>query len=689
MAAQLMNRTHRKAAACALAAGALALFAAPALAAHAPAPGRTNRQARRAVGIPAPLPAGAAGAGLVVGGAIPPSRVTETHWYAGALGRRARPPMSLSADYLTWIEQEVTPANGTAYEYFGYGLAIDGNTAFVAFAPGGGVNVYAYANGTWSLTQTLTDPQPGDQFGIAMAIDGSEAVIGANTATVNGNTWQGAAYIYTESGGSWSQSAMLTASNGAASDLFGQAVAIDGGTALIAAPQVTVNGYSYAGAAYVFTGSGGSWTQQAELTASDAGTQYFFGHAVGLSSPSVAIIGSTGVPDNGLTGVGAAYEFTESNGSWSQTQEFTAGDPSSGMGFAYSLSVDGNTAIFGAGLANGPNATYQGAAYIFTNSAGTWTQAQKLTASNGQQLDFFGDSVALSGNSAVIGAWGAASYQGAAYMFTNSGGSWDQAQELFASDGAANDYMGYTPFAASDGVALVSAYGHTVNGNAYEGAAYFFGTADLGLSLNAPGSVGQGSDFIAQAIATNAASAASPAVAVTVAVPASATFVSASASQGSCSEASGVVTCNFGQLPGNGGSATANVTLQATGSPGSTIDNQAGVALAQPSVSAAAPTSISSCTAGYTEYDGTLAAGGSALEPGGTPYHAPAGSENGVLSAPQGFQLYLVFQSPRFGRHVYRAPGNALHHFGPSGWYAWIVRAGSTGGSFAFCLKHP
>lgn len=689
MAAKLMNFANRKAAAFAFAAGAIALLAAPALAAHARAPERTNRQAVGAAGIPAPLPARATGAGLVVGGAIPPSRVVETHWYAGALGRRARPPMSLSAAYLTWIEQEVTPANGTAYEYFGYGLAIDGNTAFVAFAPGGGVNVYTYANGTWSLTQTLTDPQPGDQFGIAMAIDGSEAVIGANTATVNGNTWQGAAYIYTESGGTWSQSAMLTASNGAASDLFGQAVAIDGGTALIAAPQVTVNGYSYAGAAYVFTGSGSSWTQQAELTASDAGTQYFFGHAVGLSSPSVAIIGSTGVPDNGLSSVGAAYEFTASNGSWSQTQEFTAGDPSSGMGFAYSLSVDGNTAIFGAGLANGPNATYQGAAYIFTNSAGTWTQAQKLTASNGQQLDFFGDSVALSNHMAVIGAWGADSYQGAAYVFTDSGGSWDQAQELFASDGAANDYMGYTPFAASRGVALVSAYGHTVGGNAYEGAAYFFGTAALGFSLNAPDNVGQGSQFVTQAIATNAAMMASPAVAVTVAVPAAATFVSATASQGSCSEASGMVTCDFGPLSGNGGSATANVTLQATGSPGSTIDNHASVALAQPSRSAAAPTSINTCAAGYTEYDGTLAAGGSALEPGGKLYYAVAGSENGVLTAPQGFQLYLVFQNSQLGRRVFPAPGNALHHYGPAGQYGWLVKAGSAGGSYALCIKHP
>ncbi|MGH8428133.1 MAG: hypothetical protein ACRES7_09160, partial [Gammaproteobacteria bacterium] len=491
---------------------------------------------------------------------------------AGATGRNAFHP--LTADLLTWLEQEETPQNGAVY--FGYGLAMDGDTAFVGFDAGGAVDVYDYENGVWTLVQQIADPQPGDQFGYATAIDGNEAIIGANTATVNGNTWQGAAYIYTESNGTWSQSAMLTASDGAANAFFGQAVAIQGGVATVGAPSATVGGNANAGEAYVFTESGGTWSQQAALTASDGGASDYFGFSVGVSSADMVIVDSPYTAGGGQPYAGEVYIFTNPGGTWTQTQEFTAADAD--YGFGYSFAVDGDTALFGMENGSGPNCSYQGAAYIFTDSNGTWSQTQKLNADNGACGDGFGMADALSGSTAVIGAWGVNSYQGAAYIFNNSGGTWTQTQELFASDGQPGDYMGYIPFATSNGVALVSGFGH----NSYVGATYFFNPSDLGLAVSAPQTVGQGQTYVSQTIATNNATAASPAVSATVTVPAAASFVSASATQGSCSEASGVVTCDFGAISGNAGTATANVTLKATGSSGTTIENTASVAKATP-----------------------------------------------------------------------------------------------------------
>ena len=150
------------------------------------------------------------------------------------------------------------------------------------------------------------------------------------------------------------------------------------------------------------------------------------------------------------------------------------------FGYSVSLSADGNTALIGAyGATVGANA-YQGAAYVFVISGGTWSQQQKLTASDGAAGDYFGCSVSLSGdgNTALIGAnaatVGANTYQGAAYVFVISGGTWSQQQKLTASDGAAYDQFGCSVSLSADGnTALIGAWA-TVGANAYQGAAYVF-----------------------------------------------------------------------------------------------------------------------------------------------------------------------------------------------------------------------
>ena len=223
---------------------------------------------------------------------------------------------------------------------------------------------------------TASDGAAGDQFGFSIALsgDGNTAVVGAFGHTVNGNVYQGAAYVFTNSGGNWSQQAELSASDGAAGDWFGDSVALsgDGNTAVLGASGHAVNGNQIQGAAYVFTNSAGSWSQQAELTASDGVYDDEFGISVALSSDgNTALVGALFHTVNGNTNYqGAAYVFANSAGSWSQQQELTASDGAGGdlFGNSVTLSSDGNTALAGAPYHTVNGNANQGAAYTFVNS---------------------------------------------------------------------------------------------------------------------------------------------------------------------------------------------------------------------------------------------------------------------------------------------------------------------------------
>ena len=310
------------------------------------------------------------------------------------------------------------------------------------------------------------------------------------------------------------QQAELTASDGAAGDQFGFSIALsgDGNTAVVGAFGHTVNGNVYQGAAYVFTNSGGNWSQQAELSASDGAAGDWFGDSVALSGDgNTAVLGASGHAVNGNQIQGAAYVFTNSAGSWSQQQELTAsdGEYEDEFGISVAMSSDGNTALVGAYAHTVNGNRYQGAGYVFTNSAGSWSQQAELTASDGVYDDEFGISVALSsdGNTALVGALfhtvNGNRYQGAAYVFTNSAGSWSQQQELTASDGAGGDLFGNSVTLSSDGnTALAGAPYHTVNGNANQGAAYTFvnspnPTTTTIASNPIPSSYGQPATFTA------------------------------------------------------------------------------------------------------------------------------------------------------------------------------------------------
>ena len=396
-----------------------------------------------------------------------------------------------------WIQQaELTPSDGGDYDHFGWSVAISGSTIVVGAVchPGtstdcaagysggaGAAYVFAESGGTWSQQQELTasDGAPDDWFGNSVAVDGSTVVVGAPHHMVGSNANQGAAYVFMQSGTTWSQQAELTASDGAARDNFGISVAVNGSTAVVAALNHAGGSNASHGAAYVFVQSATTWGQEAELTSSGGATGDYFGRSVAVSG-GVVVVGSPGpkfTPSS--TYAGAAYVFVQSGTSWSQQVELTASDGAARDNFGISVAVDGSTALVGALNHNGA----QGAAYVFVQSGTTWSQQAELTASDGAAGDNFGISVAVDGSTVLVGALNHNGAQGAAYVFVQSGTTWSQQAELTASDGGTGEAQLGTSVAVSGSEAVAGAPWHSDASNKWQGAAYVFAPGAITVAL--------------------------------------------------------------------------------------------------------------------------------------------------------------------------------------------------------------
>jgi FG-GAP repeat len=320
----------------------------------------------------------------------------------------------------------------------------------------------------WTQLQKLlaSDGTFGDCFGCSVSIDGDTALIGAFGDRANGDLY-GSAYIFTLSGTTWTQQAKIFPTSGGYYDFFGYAVALDGDTALIGAPGGIFNP-PYPGAAYIFTRTGATWTQQARLTPSDGNDEDYFGNVVALDGDT-AIIGS-----EYMSGIGSVYVFTRTDTTWNQQTKIEPTDGFAGEMFGYSVALQGNTALIGAECDN-DNGDGSGSAYVYIGSGATWTQQAKLLASDGESLDFLGASVALYNNTALVGSeWDSDNgyKSGSAYVFTRTGTSWTQQAKLLAADGTAQDLFGHT-VALTDDTALVGAYQD--NATLYSsGSAYLF-----------------------------------------------------------------------------------------------------------------------------------------------------------------------------------------------------------------------
>jgi hypothetical protein len=320
---------------------------------------------------------------------------------------------------------------------------------------------------------TVSDGAAADNFGYSIALSGGTALVGATHKLIGENEGQGAAYVFVRSHGAWSQQGgALTASDGAADDLFGHSVALSGDTALIGAPGANAS----QGAAYVFVRSRGVWSQQGgALTVSEVADYEYFGYSVALSG-NTALIAAPFKQVGANHVQGAAYVFVRSHGVWSrQGGALTASDGAEGDAFGYSVALSGNTALIGAPTGQYAAEAGKGGAYVFVRSHGVWRQqGGALTAVNGVAGESFGRAVALFGDTALVGAPRKNRSQGAAYMFVRSQGFWSQQGDaLTASDGAAVEWFGQT-VALSGDATMVGAPFREIGANTDQGAVYVF-----------------------------------------------------------------------------------------------------------------------------------------------------------------------------------------------------------------------
>ena len=326
---------------------------------------------------------------------------------------------------------------------------------------------------------TASDAAGGDQFGHVVAVDGDTMVVGAPRE----DSLRGAAYVFVRDAGVWGEAAKLTASDGAQDDWFGWSVAIDGDTVVVGAFEDD-DGASNAGSAYVFSKPAGGWATAAssvKLTASDPAAGDWFGKSVAIDGDTV-VVGAEN-DDDGGTGSGSAYVFSEPAGGWvsaTSNVKLTASDPAGSDVFGRSVAINGGTVVVGAG-GDDDGAANSGSVYVFSEPAGGWATAAssvKLTASDPAADDWFGRSVAIHGATIVVGAdldddGGANS--GSAYVFSEPADGWATAAssvKLTASDPASADRFGWS--VAIDGsTVVVGAYGDD-DGGSSSGSAYMF-----------------------------------------------------------------------------------------------------------------------------------------------------------------------------------------------------------------------
>jgi hypothetical protein len=381
--------------------------------------------------------------------------------------------------------QKLTRSDPALNDNFGYSVGISGNTAIVGswnddrtgIAGDNSGSAYIFRDngaGNWTQLDKLTasDAGNGHNFGASVAIDGNTAAIGA---ILKGTT--GGGYIFRDNGaGDWTQVDLLTPDDAMNGDQFGYSIAISGNTAVVGAWKNNAS----RGKAYVFRDNGaGDWTQIAKLTADDAMAGDQFGVSVAISG-TTALVGAHF--DSNMAGplTGAVYVFEESGGAWSQVDKLIASDATFNNRFGESVALNGNTAIIGA-PGDAEDGVESGAAYIFRRDPSMdFVEVTKLLPDDGEPSKLFGHSVGLSDEAAIVGSYqdndgGLAS--GSAYLFTENGaGEWFQAEKLLASDAAASDAFGYA-VGVSEGIGLVGAPLSNIGGTD-AGAAYLFNVPD-------------------------------------------------------------------------------------------------------------------------------------------------------------------------------------------------------------------
>jgi hypothetical protein len=380
----------------------------------------------------------------------------------------------------SWLElSKLTASDGAYHDYFGSSVSISGETVVIGAY---GDDEHGDSSGTTHVYElppvlqrgklTPSDGMNGDYFGNSVSISADTMVVGAYLDDDNGDS-SGSAYLYQRQlDDSWSLVTKLTVGDGAPGDHFGTSVSISGDTVVIGAPNRDELG-SESGKVYIYErDSNGSWLLKAKLLASDGNSGDYFGGGVSISGHTI-VVGAYGADD----GSGSAYVIRrDSNGLWLEVSKLTASDGQSNDLFGLNVSISGDTIVIGAYLDD-----YffedQGSAYIYErDSNGLWPEVAHLQSSDGYRSDTFGSSVGISGDTMVIGASrddDNGDNSGSAYLYErDQNGFWLEVSKLTASDGQSEDKFGESVSISSE-IVVIGAYADDDNGP-FSGSAYIY-----------------------------------------------------------------------------------------------------------------------------------------------------------------------------------------------------------------------
>ena len=340
-------------------------------------------------------------------------------------------------------------------DYFAQGVVIYNDTIVVnEYRDGsdvGAVFIFVKSGNNWTQQAKLTasDGASNDEFGFVSDIYEDTIVVSASRQS----SYTGSAYIFVRNGSNWSdatETVKITASDGVEYDYFGGgwcSAAIYGDTVVVGAYKHHSNSISDAGAAYIFTKSGGVWpsNETQKLIASDAAANDYFGHSVAIYEDTIVV----GAYFDESSNAGSAYIFKKTGNTWSEIQILRASDAATSDKLGQVVAIYKDTIVLGSQY-NDHSGYNAGAVYIYEKSGGEWSQfeTQKITASDAAASDFFGMSISIHKDIIVVGA----PYNdddgdgsGSAYIFVKSGGVWpsNETQKIRAYDAAGGDYYGY------------------------------------------------------------------------------------------------------------------------------------------------------------------------------------------------------------------------------------------------------
>ncbi|MEE8450983.1 MAG: pre-peptidase C-terminal domain-containing protein, partial [Thermoguttaceae bacterium] len=390
--------------------------------------------------------------------------------------------------HLSNNEQKLTAPEPVALENFGIAVSIDGDTAIIGASDydidrinPGSAYIFRFDGSRWQRQQKLaaSDGAVGNGFGRSVSIDGDTAIVG----TIPGDDSSGSAYIFRFDGSQWREEQKLTASGPGAVDRFGGAVSIDSDAVIVGAHGSDDAGI-YSGLAYIFRFDGSRWQEEQKLIGSDTTERDSFGRSVSIHGDTT-LVGAPGNDDTGSNS-GSAYIFRFDGSQWREEQKLTASDGAPEDYFGRAVSIDGDKALVGTGHTDDAGVN-SGSAYIFRFDGSRWQEEQELTASDAARADYFGSTVSIYGQTALVSADGnddAGDHSGSAYIFRFNGTQWQEHQKLTASDAAQYDWFG-SSVSTDDRTVIVGAYGSRDAGP-YSGSAYVFhaGLADDTYALD-------------------------------------------------------------------------------------------------------------------------------------------------------------------------------------------------------------